>query len=345
MPNDDDSMEASFGVSELPPQVLETYAHLWQFETWLRRLVYVQLRALDGDAWESKINAAKAKLPKDNDKRMTHMPTPEDDVLSFIQLSELKRVISDHWKLFESYMPPKTIWDAKLEEVLAIRHRVAHFRSLHRDDLPRVVQFLRDIDGGFWRFCTSYNNPNPVLPQSSDPVVEHFLPLDIIPWRQASDGTWARIGSTDPSERFTVTVEVLAMPWAEWKVPIVGREGFLYDVTIYARGQRHLDYHRLMRSTTKLHDHVVHICLDGAARQFRFTVPACLGAARIIPIVEGFDHAARNSLAPGARDALDGTVQAFADAQPEYVLGPLNPLSFLSRDMPCALFQGISKNG
>ena len=56
--------EPLFGVGELPPQILETYAHLWQFETWLRRLVYVQLRALDGDAWETKINAAAAAKPK-----------------------------------------------------------------------------------------------------------------------------------------------------------------------------------------------------------------------------------------------------------------------------------------
>lgn len=55
-PNGDDmfpSQEAPgplFGVCELSPSVLKAYARLWQFETWLRRLVYVQLRALDGDA-------------------------------------------------------------------------------------------------------------------------------------------------------------------------------------------------------------------------------------------------------------------------------------------------------
>jgi hypothetical protein len=48
-------------------------------------LVYVQLRALDGDGWEAKIKAGKAAAPKSNDKRMTHMPTPEDVVLSFVQ--------------------------------------------------------------------------------------------------------------------------------------------------------------------------------------------------------------------------------------------------------------------
>ena len=342
MPDEVPAKDPLFGVSELQPQLLETYAHLWQFETWLRRLVYVQLRALDGDAWEAKINAGNAKKPKDNDKRMTHMPTPEDDVLSFIQLSELKRVILEHWSLFEAYLPPKSIWDAKLEEVLAIRHRVAHFRLLHRDDLPRVKQFLRDIDPGFWRFCTTYNNARPVLPQSDDPVVEHFLSLDLFAWTEVEDKTWARIGHADPDERFAVTVEVLSMPWVKWTVPIAGQQGFLYDVTIYARGQRHFDYRRLLRSTTAQHQHVAHICLDGGAKPFRFTVPTCLGAAKIIEIIDAFYDAARNNVMPGLDDTEDGPVQALADTLPEYVLGPQNPLTFLTPEMPCAFFQGIA---
>ena len=93
-------------MSELLQQVLATYAHLWQFETWLRRLVYVQLRALDGDAWETKISAGSAKRAKENDKRMTHMPTPGDGVLGFIQFSELRRVVGDQWNLFEAYRIP-----------------------------------------------------------------------------------------------------------------------------------------------------------------------------------------------------------------------------------------------
>ncbi len=334
--------EPLFGVSELPPQTLETYAHLWQFETWLRRLVYVQLRALDGGAWESKIKASKAQSPKANDKRMTHMPTPEDGVLSFIQLSELQRVVAEHWNLFESYLPPKTIWDAKLEEVMAIRHRVAHFRSLHADDRARVRQFLRDIDNGFWRFCTNYNNTHAVLPQSNDPVVAHFLPFDLFAWGEVSPNTWARIGHADPGERFAMTVEVLAMPWAKWSTPIAGQPGFLYDAMITARGQRHLDYRRLLQSTRKLHPHVVHICLDHGQGTFRFTVPACLGEAKLIEIIEGFHEAVQNSTIPGQGRA-GSAVQALADTLPEYVLGPKNPLTFLGPDMPCAFFQGIAE--
>jgi SAV2148-like HEPN len=332
-----------FGISELSPDVLAAYAHLWQFETWLRRLVYVQLRALDGDAWDSKIRAGKAVGPKTNDKRMTHMPTPEDDVLSFIQLSELQRVVADHWHLFEAYLPPRTIWEAKLEEVVAIRHRVAHFRTLHRDDLARVRQFLRDIDQGFWRFCTSYNDAHPVLPQTNDPVVAHFLPYDLFAWTEVEDKKWARIGHADPAERFTMTVEILRMPWATWRVPIAHQPGFLYDVNIVVRGQWHYDYRRLLKWTKAQHKHAVHTCVDSGAKTFRVTLPAVLGEAKLIEIIEAFHEGAQNGLVPGLDDRPAVVIEAMAAALPESVLGPQNPLTFLSPDMPCAFFQGLDE--
>lgn len=46
-------------VRELPGRVLDTYARLWQLETWLRRMVYVELRALKGDDWAAKIEKDK----------------------------------------------------------------------------------------------------------------------------------------------------------------------------------------------------------------------------------------------------------------------------------------------
>ena len=36
----------------LPGELLSTYARLWEFETWLRMMVYVELRACYGDNWE-----------------------------------------------------------------------------------------------------------------------------------------------------------------------------------------------------------------------------------------------------------------------------------------------------
>lgn len=38
------------------------------------------------------------------------------------------------------------------------------------------------------------------------------------------------------------------MPWATWTVPVAGQQGFLYNVTIYARGQSHLNYPEILRA-------------------------------------------------------------------------------------------------
>ena len=80
-PDDPARHTSEVTVPELPQRVLNTYARLWQLETWLRRLVYIELRALAGDRWVSKIRGAEK--PKETDKRLSHMPTPEEDPLSY----------------------------------------------------------------------------------------------------------------------------------------------------------------------------------------------------------------------------------------------------------------------
>ena len=180
-------------AEEVPERALRLYARLWQFETWLRRMVYVELRALLGDAWSRSLRTTGFTA----DKRLRHMPTSEMNALSYSQLSALTTLIGDNWPCFEVYFPPRGQWDAKLEEISQIRHRIAHFRVGHVDDYARLIQFLRDVDKGFWTFCTSYNNPQPVLPQSYDPVVAHFLPLALLPWVEVAPNEWIQIGRTN----------------------------------------------------------------------------------------------------------------------------------------------------
>jgi hypothetical protein len=332
---DQPSREPLFGVPDLPERALETYARLWQLETWLRQMVYVQLRAQLGDTWD--VDLRRALSSRNNDKRLVHMPTAEESLLSYAQLSDLTRLIGDNWQLFESYLPPQSIWNAKLEEVSQIRHRVAHFRSTHEDDLGRVMQLLRDLDDGFWRFCSSYNDPRPTLPASDDPVVAAFLHLDPFPWTDVG-GRWARIGHASESDRFNVTVEVLTMPWAQWTPPFAGKPGFLYDATFQARRPRRLDFARLLSSTRSRHKHLAHICLDSVGNAFRFTVPSCLGKDMVIELVTALHEAALNALGPEPDVIDDDRVQRLADSWPEYVLGPRNPLTFLSPDTPCTFF-------
>jgi Swt1-like HEPN len=325
-------------VPELSQRTLDTYARLWQLETWLRRLVYIELRAFVGDGWALKVT--RAQKPKENDKRLTHMPTPEENLLSYAQLSELSSIISENWRLFEPFLPPQNIWEAKLEEVRQVRHRVAHFRSGHADDLQRVIQLLRDIDQGFWRFCTSFNDSGPVLPQSDDPIESQFLHLDPFPWSRVGENKWARIGSADPLARIGVSVEVVCRPWVKWEPPIIGKQGFFYCVRVHARQNRVFDYKRFLEQTRNVHRHIVYICLEEHFDAFEITLPAVLGESKIIQIIrQVLDDALSCCLTASVfGQGPANTAQSLADIWPEYVLGPENPLTFLGPDMPCSFF-------
>jgi hypothetical protein len=319
-------------VPDVPKRVLTTYSRLWQLETWLRRMVYVELRALSGDDWSQGLPASSTSFAAD--KRLTHMPTPEMNALSYAQLSKLQDLIAKHWDCFALYLPPQDIWTAKLAEVSQIRHRVAHFRAGHADDHQRVLQLLRDIDNGFWRFCTSYNDAQPVLPASDDSVVSQFLPYDPFPWTEVREKRWARIGVADPSLVIAVTVEVLRRPWAAWSQQVDGKAGHIYDVRLMARDRR---YPTFLQSTRAFHSHLTHLCLDSSENMVRLTIPALLGSAKVIEIVDRALDVARH-VVDRSRNPIAPTAEDLSDEWPEFVLGPAHPLSFLTPEMKCTFF-------
>src|SRR4051794_7882071 len=93
-------------AQELPRRVVTTYVRLWQLETWLRQMVYVELRAKFGRGWQQEI-AALPTRSLTNDLRLTHMPTREQFPVSYIDFSVLLRTIDNHWDLFNPYLPPQ----------------------------------------------------------------------------------------------------------------------------------------------------------------------------------------------------------------------------------------------
>jgi hypothetical protein len=322
-------------TSEVPERALRIYARLWQFETWLRRVVYVELRALLGDQWSAGLSVNGSSF--NADKTLRHMPTPEMNALSYASLSQLTKLIDANWACFELYLPPQALWNAKLIEISQIRHRMAHFRVGHVDDYPRLLQFMRDIDRGFWTFCTSYNNALPILPVSRDRVTQHFVALDPLPWGEVEPNQWARIGAVDRSETVGMTVNVLRRPWASTVETVDGSQGYLYDIMLQANDGRKFDYGALLEQTRRLHEHLVHVGLDQFEDTIRVTAPAVLGSEVLIPLVETLLGAARNNVRRGRNpSALDA--HAVAADWPEYVLGPRDPLTYLAPDMHCSFF-------
>ena len=178
-------------------------------------MVYVELRARHGDAWHQYLQLPNSR-PLEKDKKLSHMPTSDQLETSFMQLSDLLKTVSSNWELFQPYLPPQQIWDARLLEVSQIRHRIAHFRPGHKNDLDRVEQLLKDIDKGFWTFCSSYNSDYFFLPPSKDEVLNTFLVSRPVPvdrgWR-ASIGL--ELGSPISHQPLSVKIDILRRNWLQ----------------------------------------------------------------------------------------------------------------------------------
>ena len=333
-------IEALNAVRELPVRVLETYVRLWQLEIWLRRMVYIEFRAAYGDEWENHIVTSRAEESRKADIKLKHMPTPEVDLLSYSTFGNVCSTIENEWKYFQTYLPLKEIWTAKLIEIKQIRHRVAHFRHGHSDDLQRTLQLLRDLDKGFWNFCTSYNDTFPVLPPTDDPVIHKFIRLNPFPYQKVGDNKWAIMGIADPNAWFAVTIEIISRKWTSKEIsyPIEGKQGFFYDVVIVGRKQRYFDYRRYFDDTKLLHKHCVYLIPDISSTSLRATIPSILGKDKIIETIDGFIYWLSNSLHSPIPMLSEDEVKALADEMPEYILNPSNPLAFLAPSMPCSFF-------
>ena len=189
------------------------------------------------------------------------------------------------------------------------------------------MRLLRDIDDGFWRFCTSCNDIQQVFPPSDDPVAEFVLRA---PWQ--------------PTHVSIYYVEALRRPGTTWSLPVAGKKGLIYHVIVstYGNGYSgHFRYEQLLESTRSLREHIVHICFVDFSL-FHVTLPSVLGADEIIRIVDRFVTAAASCHLPGFPRLSDSDVdplEKLANKWPEHVLGPNDPLTFLAPDMPCSLFR------
>jgi len=329
-------------ISDINEDSIIVYARLWQLEKWIREMVYIELKSKKGRNW---INFNKTKNTYEADKKLNHMPTSDKSPVSYLTFSELMNIIKNNWALFSTYLPPQNLWEAKLEEIKHIRNRIAHYRAGHHDDLNRLLQFLRDIDNGFWNFCTSYNDVFPILPQDKDPVTKKYVGLDPFSYKQVSKNNWAQIGSAPHDLRYIVSVNVIKRKWANDSDLIDGSGGYLYNVYIHIRNERQFNYSQFLDKTKSIHSEFLHICLDTFSTSIRITIPAVLGSDFVIELIDKLIDATEESMTINRNiEPNDHTVQKLSEKWPEYVLGPENPLTYLGSDMPCSFFN-VDKNG
>src|SRR5262249_28290219 len=111
--------------------------------------------------------------PQARDKKLTHMTTHHQDALSYLTFGELWKIISheDNWPLFDKYFPPQDNAETKIEEIITIRNRVAHFREPHLRDDARFKLFLQDMNPGIRRFCDRYSSCHQI---ENDPIAKRL---------------------------------------------------------------------------------------------------------------------------------------------------------------------------
>lgn len=328
-------------ISEVDTQSLVLYARLCQLEKWLREMVYIELKVKKGRNW---VNFNKTKSTYEAEQELHHIPSADHSPLSYTTFSDLAKLIKNNWDLFTEYLPPQKNWEVKFEEITHIRNRVAHFRRGHQDDLDRLLQLMRDIDAGFWKFCTDYNDIHPILPPDKDPISQKYIGLDPFSYKEVAPNEWARIGSAPDSLRYIVSINMIKRSWAQSSEVIDGTPGYIYDVNIHIKNQQQFDYTRLLTHIKTFKPEIIHICLDNFADSARVTLPAVIGSEKAIDIIDEIIKLTDSSLTiRRPMNINDNWVQEFSEEWPEYVLGPKNPLTFLCPDMPCSFFNVLKK--
>ena len=344
--NEAKAFEKRFGV---PAAAILIFARFWQLETWLRHMIYIEVKSAVGNDWKRFLPSPKEsdisrRDPKAKDKRLSHMQTRHESPLAYLTLGQLWDIIKrqELWDYFAIYFPPKDLLDAKLKELLQIRHRIAHCRDPHKDDLHRLEQFLRDIDQSFWKFCTSYNDLRGILESEENLLERRFRRCDQLYWSEVSPGEWAKIGVRDPKAVFDLTIKRSLRPWVRPSLlskPVSEAPGVIYTATISVLPRYIINYENALLNTRELHRYCIHIILDAHCHSIELTFPSVISIHFIIKTIDEFLKFTLGSIRPGSIRTLPGNhVEGIVANWPEYVLSPSNPLTFLSPNTPCSFF-------
>lgn len=247
----------------VPAPASALYSRWWQLETWLRSLVYVELRSAKGSAWADELVATPSADRQQKDEEYRHMPSPDaQDQLAYLDAGPLLQLTLDQWPLFRLYLPAQKIWAGKIEELKAIRNRIGHCRRPHGDDLDRLEQTLRDLDPGAFLATSSFNDQSRPNKEWSDVLVKD--------WGCGEHPTADRLISHAESRYDTsFTLLLSRRPWAE---PLAlnekhlgPRPGYVWHAVWYFRGGRSFDLSKFWRDLGRDRNLIMLVCADSAS--------------------------------------------------------------------------------
>lgn len=225
----------------LRPEATAVYARWWQLETWLRELVYVERSARHGRSWADDLPPTAAHR-ESADREHGYMATPDATArLAYLDVGPLFELITDDWDLYSSALIDRAVWDGRVRELKRIRNRIGHCRRPHGDDLGRVEQTLRDLEGGTLGAVSSYNRQFHPQPELDDPVVEAWL-------REDHPDARRLVGHADRNYDVRFWLTYSRRPWSEPRAEgemISGRPGYLWHAHWVMAGGRPVDLRSL----------------------------------------------------------------------------------------------------
>jgi len=242
----------------MPPHASALYGRWWQLESWLRSLLFVELRAQLGSHWED-VLPKRSESRQQGESEFHYMTTPDaQDRLAYADASALFQMTLDHWDLVAGSLPAKSVWTGRIDELLAIRNRIGHCRRPHSDDLVRLEQTLRDLDKGAFAAVAAFNNQRRANANWTDPLVDG--------WVRNSHQTAIRL--IDHAERQYETsfeLHYSRRPWAKApteKQTICGAAGYLWHASWYFRGGRSFHLDRFWRDIAYNRESILFVCAD-----------------------------------------------------------------------------------
>jgi hypothetical protein len=159
----------------MPPTATALYGRWWQLETWLRSLVYVELRAAYGKGWAAQLPAHSEKR-RSKDDAFDYMATPDGQAqLAYADAAALFEIIDANWQYFEGSLIERAVWAGRTVELRSIRNRIGHCRRPHADDLSRLEQTLRDMEKGAFRAVSALNRQSIPEKRGRDPLVRDWI--------------------------------------------------------------------------------------------------------------------------------------------------------------------------
>lgn len=236
------AIQSAVRTGSMPSRSAALYARWWQLETWLRQLVYVELRARDGVAWTDVVKAAEARQKQD--AAYTHMTGPDNEnPLAYLDYSQLVKIIDDNWGLFEYALIERDAWKGRQSELKRIRHRIGHVRAPHSDDLSRLEQTLRDLELGAFKALASYTMRSEVRSgRSTDAVTQG--------WIDRQHETAQRLIEHAVQQYEThFHLRASCRPWATWPADFNNAPGILWHAEFYL-GDRAIDVSQLWHDTS-----------------------------------------------------------------------------------------------